>query len=213
VNFCGYWRRFEMEVLKLNRDYSGSLRRASGVLKRGELVVYPTDTLYALGGNALNEKAALKVYEAKKRSLSKPLPIAVSDLRMMEKYAHLDRDAKTLADKYLPGALTLILEKKNLPALLTSDLDKVAVRIPANSAALELVRLVGGPVITTSANFTGEPPPVSIAEVPRELGAEIALDQGNLGERVPSTIVDFTGEPRIVREGKIKADEILSAVG
>jgi L-threonylcarbamoyladenylate synthase len=202
-----------MEVLKLNRDYSGALRRASEVLKRGELVVYPTDTLYALGGDALNEKAILKVYEAKKRPLSKPLPIAVSDLRMMKKYASLDERAKRLADKYLPGALTLILWKKNLPARLTSGLDKVAVRIPANSAALELIRLVGKPLITTSANFTGEPPPVSIEEVPLKLGAEIALDQGRLGERVPSTIVDFTGEPRVVREGKISAKEIFSAAG
>ncbi len=202
-----------MEVLKLNRDYPGSLRRASEVLKRGELVVYPTDTLYALGGDALNEEAILKVYEAKKRPLSKPLPIAVSDLRMMEEYAHLDRGAKRLADKYLPGALTLILGKKNLPARLTSGLDKVAVRIPANSAALELIRLMGKPLITTSANLTGEPPPVSIEEVPQELGAEIALDQGRLGGRVPSTIVDFTGEPRVVREGKISEKEIFSAVG
>lgn len=202
-----------MEILNLNRDYSHAIKKAAGTLKRGGLAVYPTDTLYALGGDALNEEAIMRVYEAKNRPLSKPLPIAVNDLKMLGKYASLDRRAKRLAEKYLPGALTLILKKKNLPDLLTSGLDKVAVRIPANSAALELVKLVGSPVITTSANFTGGLPPISIEEVPMELGAEVALDQGRLGEREPSTIVDFTGEPKVVREGRIKAEEILSAVG
>lgn len=202
-----------MEVLDLSRDYQRCLRRAAEILERGGLIVYPTDTLYALGGDALNEKAIMKVYEAKKRPLSMPLPIAVSDLDMMMRYAHIDDRARMLTDKYLPGALTLVLKKKNLPELLTSGLDKVAVRIPANNAALGLVRLVDRPVITTSANFTGELPPVSMDEVPSELGAEVALDQGKLGERVPSTIVDFTGKPKVIREGKISKKEILAAVG
>jgi L-threonylcarbamoyladenylate synthase len=202
-----------MKVLKLDSDYQRNLKIAAEVLKRGELVVYPTDTLYALGGDALNERAVMRVYEAKRRPLERPLPIAVSDMDMMMKYAHLHEQARRLADKYLPGALTLVLKKKDLPGLLTSGLDKVAVRIPANSAALELIRLVGRPVITTSANFTGEPPPVSIDEVSPKLGAEVALDYGKLGERIPSTIVDFSDGPRIIREGKISREEILAALG
>lgn len=202
-----------MEVLKLNRDYSAPLKKAARVLRRGAMVVYPTDTLYALGADALNEEGIMRVYQAKKRPLSKPLPIAVADLKMMEKYARVDEKARILADVFLPGALTLILWKRNLPPSLTSGSDKVAVRIPANKAALELVRLVDRPVITTSANITGGLPPVSISEVPLGLGAELCLDQGRLGDRVPSTIVDFTEEPRIVREGKIRAREIFTAVG
>lgn len=202
-----------MRVLKLGSDYERSLKIAAGVLRRGGLVVYPTDTLYALGGDATREEAIRRVYEAKRRPLDRPLPIAVSDKAMMMRYAYLHEKARRLADKYLPGALTLVLRKKHLPGLLTSGLDKVAVRIPGNAVALELIKLFGRPVITTSANLTGEPPPVAVEEVPPELGAEVALDYGRLGERVPSTIVDFDDGLRIIREGKISKKEVLAALG
>ncbi len=182
------------------------------VLKKGGLVVYPTDTLYALGGDATSERVVRKVFRAKKRPLDMPLPIAVADMRMLKRYAHLHEEARVLAEKYLPGPLTLILEKKDLPPVLTSGLDNVAVRIPANDAALELIELFGKPVVTTSANFSGDPPPVSVEEVPEGLGAEVALDQGVLGERVPSTIVGFDDGLRVIREGKISKKEILEAL-
>ena len=195
----------------MNHSYQRNLQKASDILKLGGMIIYPTDTLYALGGDALSEELIQKVFTAKNRPLSKPLPIAVSDIRMMEKFAKINNDVKKIADKFLPGAVTLILKKKKkLPESLTSGLNKVAVRIPGNKAAIELIRISGRPLITTSANFTGNPPPISIEEVPLELGADLALDHGVLGERVPSTIVDVTGKPRIVREGKISNKKILS---
>tara|TARA_B100001964_G_scaffold245838_1_gene337483 strand:+ start:6005 stop:6616 length:612 start_codon:yes stop_codon:yes gene_type:complete len=200
-----------MRILQLNHSYQRNLQKASDILKLGGMIIYPTDTLYALGGDALSEELIQKVFTAKNRPLSKPLPIAVSDIRMMEKFAKINNDVKKIADKFLPGAVTLILKKKKkLPESLTSGLNKVAVRIPGNKAAIELIRISGRPLITTSANFTGNPPPISIEEVPLELGADLALDHGVLGERVPSTIVDVTGKPRIVREGKISNKKILS---
>ena len=200
-----------MRILQLNHSYQRNLQKASDILKLGGMIIYPTDTLYALGGDALSEELIQKVFTAKNRPLSKPLPIAVSDIRMMEKFAKINNDVKKIADKFLPGAVTLILKKKKkLPESLTSGLNKVAVRIPGNKAAIELIRISGRPLISTSANFTGNPPPISIEEVPLELGADLALDHGVLGERVPSTIVDLTGKPRIVREGKISNKKILS---
>lgn len=201
-----------MRVLDLRRDYRGSLDAAVEVLGKGGLVVYPTDTLYALGGDATDEKAVRKVFRAKKRPMDMPLPIAVADMRMLRRYARLHEEARILAERYLPGPLTLVLEKKDLPDVLTSGLRNVAVRIPANEAALELIGLLGKPVVTTSANFTGDPPPVRVEEVPPELGAEVALDQGVLGERVPSTIVGFDKGLRVIREGKISKEEILEAL-
>ena len=202
-----------MRVLDLRRDYRGSLQAAVEVLRNRCLVVYPTDTLYALGGDATDEHAVRKVFRGKKRPLDMPLPIAVSDMRMLRRYARLHEQARVLAEKYLPGPLTLVLEKKDLPDVLTSGLPKVAVRIPDNDAALELIELFEKPVVTTSANLSGSPPPVSVAEVPEELGAKVALDQGVLGERVPSTIVGFDDGPRVIREGKISKEEILEALG
>lgn len=201
-----------MRILDLGQDYRGSLEAAVEVLRSRGLVVYPTDTLYALGGDATSEEAVRKVFRAKKRPLDLPLPIAVGDMRMLKRYARLHEQARVLAERYLPGPLTLILEKKSLPEVLTSGLENVAVRIPANDAALELISLFGKPVVTTSANFSGDPPPVRVEEVPRELGAEVALDQGILGERVPSTIVSFNDGPKIIREGKISKEEILGAL-
>jgi L-threonylcarbamoyladenylate synthase len=201
-----------VRVLDLRRDYRGSLDAAVEVLGKGGLVVYPTDTLYALGGDATDEKAVRKVFRAKKRPMDMPLPIAVADMRMLRRYARLHEEARILAERYLPGPLTLVLEKKDLPDVLTSGLRNVAVRIPANEAALELIGLLGKPVVTTSANFTGDPPPVRVEEVPPELGAEVALDQGVLGERVPSTIVGFDKGLRVIREGKISKEEILEAL-
>jgi L-threonylcarbamoyladenylate synthase len=200
-----------LKVLNLRRAYRESLEVAVKVLQRQQLVVYPTDTLYALGCDATSKYAVMRVFEGKKRRLEMPLPIAVADMEMLRRYAHLHEQARVLAEKYLPGALTLILKKKNLPEVLTSGSGKVAVRIPANDAALELIELLGRPVVATSANFSGSPPPVTVEEVPPELGAEIALDQGLLGERIPSTIVDFDEGPRVIREGRIDKEEILGA--
>lgn len=202
-----------MRVLDLRVNYADCLKAALRVLREGGLIVYPTDTLYALGCDATREVAVKRVFEAKKRPLDKPLPIAVADMRMLERYAYLHEQAKILAERFLPGALTMVLKKKNLPEVLTSGLDMVAVRIPANEAALELIGKFGRPVITTSANLSGSPPPVTVEEIPESLGAAVALDQGRLGGRVPSTIVAFDRGLKIIREGKISKEDILEALG
>ena len=184
------------------------IKNAVKVILSGGLIVYPTDTLYALGCNALNEKAILKVYKAKERSLSKPLPIAVESIDMMKLYAYVDERAEKIARKFLPGALTLVLKKREaLPDVLTSGLDKVAIRIPAHYLALKSTKLADVPIVATSANISGEPPPASVEEI--KINADCIINGGKL-EGTPSTIIDLTEKfPKILRRGKIDGRRIL----
>ncbi|NOZ59961.1 MAG: threonylcarbamoyl-AMP synthase [Euryarchaeota archaeon] len=190
-------------------DQEGVVSRAVSVLRAGGAVVYPTDTLYALGCDATNAEAVRRVFQIKRRPLDKPLPIAVANIEMMRRYCELDERAERLARALLPGALTLLLKKKHLPDILTSGSPKVAVRIPANELALKITAALGRPVVATSANISGEPPPVSAQEALAQLrGVELVIDAGVLArERVPSTIYD-PEEGRIIRQGKIDRSTI-----
>ena len=203
-----------MERLRLGTD-EGAVTRGAEVLRRGGLVVYPTETLYALGANALEPEAVARVYKIKKRPLGKPLSMAVSSLEMLRRYAYLDEKAERLARRFLPGPLTLVLGKKDLPDILTSGLSKVGVRIPADARALELIERFGGPVTATSANITEEISPITVGEVLEQLkGIDLVLDGGPLDpSRVPSTIVDMVGEPKVLREGRIKREELEAFLG
>lgn len=190
-------------------DEEGVVRRALSVLRSGGVLVYPTDTLYALGCDATNEEAVRRVFEIKRRPFEKPLPVAVASIEMMRRYCELDKRAERLARAFLPGALTLLLRKKNLPDIVTSGSAKVAVRIPANELALKLIAALSKPVVATSANISGMPPPISAEEAIAQLSeVDMVIDAGRLAEeRIPSTIYDpETGE--VVREGRIRREEI-----
>ncbi|MFQ6135968.1 MAG: L-threonylcarbamoyladenylate synthase [Candidatus Hydrothermarchaeales archaeon] len=171
--------------------------------------MYPTDTLYGLGVDALDEAAIRKVFELKRRPLSMPLPIAVNGLKMLKKFAFVDEKAESFIGEFLPGPLTVILKKRLLSDILTSGSEKVGVRIPDNDIALRLISQCGAPITTTSANISGRSPPISVEEVKEQMGGvNLILDGGDLESRLPSTIVDLTDEPKIVREGKL-AKEII----
>ena len=185
-------------------------------LSKGELVVYPTDTLYGIGADVYNEVAVRKVFEIKKRPLSNPLPIAVSDFEMLEKVAYVDDKAMRLADFFLPGKLTLVLKKKDVISdVVTAGGDKVAVRIPGNKVALELLSRFGGPITATSANVHGMETPSVINEIRMQFknqGISVYLDTGRVAGK-PSTVVDVTGETvRVIRVGEITEKEILDVI-
>ncbi|KAA0006255.1 MAG: threonylcarbamoyl-AMP synthase [Thermoplasmata archaeon] len=185
-------------------------------LSKGELVVYPTDTLYGIGADVYNEVAVRKVFEIKKRPLSNPLPIAVSDFEMLEKVAYVDDKAMRLADFFLPGKLTLVLKKKDAVSdVVTAGGDKVAVRIPGNKVALELLSRFGGPITATSANVHGMKTPSVINEIRMQFknqGISVYLDTGRVAGK-PSTVVDVTGETvRVIRVGEITEKEILDVI-
>ncbi len=190
------------------------IEEAAWILKKGGLVIYPTDTLYGLGCNALDEPALRSVFEAKKRPASNPLSIAVSDIEMMKEYAELTSEALKLASAFLPGPLTIVLKKKNLPDALTGGLPLVGIRIPKTDIVLKLITLLGAPITATSANVSGNPPPTTaeaaISQIPE---ADIVLDGGVLGPGLASTVIDMSEKPKILREGKLKKSELESVIG
>ncbi|HJX12524.1 MAG TPA: L-threonylcarbamoyladenylate synthase [Dehalococcoidales bacterium] len=189
---------------------TGLLWRAARLILRGGVVVCPTDTGYAFAANALDTRAIARVFHLKGRSFSNPIHVAVSSIDTAERYAHVDEAARYLAGHYLPGALTLVLPKKEVvPSLLVAGLDTVGIRIPDNPVILKLADMVDRPLTTTSANISGKPTPYTAEEVLEQLGENVkdvamVLDQGPLQGRELSTIVDLTvSPPQLIRQGRV----------
>lgn len=184
-------------------------------LKRGELVVYPTETVYGLGANALDEAAVKRVYMVKKRPFDMPLSIAVRDLDMLERIAVLEEGERKLVKRLMPGPLTLLVTKRPLiPDILTSASIEVGIRIPNHPLALKLIERFG-PLTSTSANIHAKRNPATTLDVMHELGDMVRyyLDCGAsiLGE--PSTIVQLkNGEVDIIRRGPITLEDIEATI-
>ena len=191
------------------------LPKAFSALSNGEIIVYPTDTLYGLGADIFNIKAVNKVFEIKKRSLDQPLSVAVSCIEDLEKIVILDENINKIIDAFLPGELTIVLKRRNIvPDIVTSGLDNVAIRIPDNKIALEILSNFG-PLTCTSANIHGQKTPSVISDIRMQFKPEdisVFIDDGKL-EGKPSTIIDLTCEsPKILRMGKISEKQILDAI-
>jgi L-threonylcarbamoyladenylate synthase len=182
-----------------------------GALRKGELVVYPTETLYGLGANALDEGAVKRVFIAKNRPFDMPISIAVSDLQMMETVAVLDPVSRKLAQKLMPGPITLVLKKKpRVPDLVTAATDEVGIRMPNHPLALKLIQKFG-PITSTSANLHSRPDPVNLKNAVKEMGESVAvyLDCGSTKLGKHSTIVAVHDcEIEIIRQGVIPVKEI-----
>lgn len=191
------------------------LSKAIATLQSGGIVVYPTDTLYALGADIFNELAVRRVFEIKKRPLDIPLSVAVSSFDGIEEIAFVNENARCLTECFLPGPLTLVLNKKSsVPGIVTGGFDRVAVRIPDNDVALELLSRFG-PLTVTSANIHGKKTPCLIKDIKMQFNVDdvaVYLDYGRL-DGLPSTIADMTAEePRIMREGIITKKEIMDVI-
>ena len=191
-------------------DFSAALK----ALKNGETIIYPTDTLYALGADIYNETAVRKVFDIKQRPYSIPLPVAVSSIQEMETIAYLNDAAYEISKKFLPGTLTIILKKKSsVPKIVTSGFDTIAVRIPNHIIALDLLSQYG-PLTVTSANLHHEKTLGNITDILKQLGTHIpiCLNDGRR-DAVPSTIADLsTNIPRIVRKGLVTEKELLDVI-
>lgn len=167
---------------------------AAAVIKKGGLVVVPTDTLYALSASAISEECIEKVFMAKGRDFHKPLSIIVHNIGEIGKYA----ETVPGIEKYLPGPYTVLLKRKigTLPDILTGGLDKIGIRIPEHPIPLGLAKLCG-PITATSANLSGGKNPTRIEEVTVE--ADLAIDDGPTRLGKPSTIVDLSeGRPKFI---------------
>lgn len=194
---------------------SNYFSKAVYCVQNGEIIVYPTDTLYGLGADIFDDFAVRKVFEIKKRPFDQPISVAVYSLEDMEDIAVVNDQARRLVEEFLPGPLTLVLNKKSIVSdLVTGGLEKIAVRIPDNEIALKLLS-VAGPITATSANIHGQETPRFIEDIKSQFQNEdiaVYIDVGRLdGE--PSTIVDMTGEePIILREGILTKEDLLDAI-
>ncbi|QQS39049.1 threonylcarbamoyl-AMP synthase [Candidatus Woesebacteria bacterium] len=205
----------KIDFTSLSND---AINKAVSVLTNGGVVVYPTDTCYGIGVNAFNIHAVNKLYDIKGRDVTKPTHVVVRDWKMIEDLAYPNSLAKTLFDKFLPGPLTMILNKKpNVLDILTGGLSTLGVRIPNSHLTSKLSKLVDFPYTTPSANRTGEPSPYSFEEVMKVLDlnkVDLILDAGFLPHNPPSTIVDVTKMPyEMLREGPITNKQVKYILG
>lgn len=188
---------------------------AAKIVRKGGLVIFPTETVYGLGCDPLIVNAVKRLVEVKGNRL-KPLPVLAATISDVEKAAFFGKTARQLATKFWPGSLTLVLSKKpSFPDVVTFGLDSVGLRIPKNAVALDLIRLSGGLLIGSSANKTGESPPRAVCELSDELmeQVDVILDDGGTFEGLPSTVVDLTSaSPKILREGPVSYKSILDAL-
>ena len=208
------------EVVAMDGEHLNeeAIKKAGQILKDGGLVAFPTETVYGLGGNALDPRASMKIYAAKGRPSDNPLIVHIAELeKLKEITTKIPEGARILAEKYWPGPLTMILPKADIvPKETTGGLDSVAVRFPSDVIAQELIRAAGGFVAAPSANTSGRPSPTLAQHVEEDLGdaIDMILDGGQVGIGLESTIVDFTEEiPVVLRPGYISLEMLQETLG
>jgi len=189
-----------------------NIREASKVVKKGGLIIYPTDTVYGLGCGPFNIEAVKRIFRTKGERKEKPLPILGADIECIKKIAYIDEKARKIAERFWPGPLTLVVPKKpTLPDIVTCGSDSIGVRIPNHTVAIQLISLCEGLLVGTSANKTGKKPPRTAPEAAEQLGEQVdmILDGGPTPLGVESSVVDLTSKkPKMLREGPIKLEQI-----
>ncbi len=201
-----------VEIIKINSKNLDleSIKKAAKVIRKGGLIVYPTDTLYGLGADALDSKSVKKVIDVKGRDPDKPISIAFENLDQAKKYSKFNSLALKIAEKFLPGPLTLILyQKKKIPKELNPD-NKIRVRIIGHPVVEALLKEAKVPITSTSANLSDGKSPVTAKEAIRQIGnkVDLVLDAGKCRYSKPSTVVDCSNKIEVVREGVIKKKDI-----
>lgn len=207
-----------MDIIRINSKISDkkNIQLAVRTLKRGGVVMYPTDTAYGLAADTKSRQGIEKIFKIKGRMKSKALPLIAGSLSMANRYVKWTPIGKKLAQKFWPGPLTLVLETRNLNLVSQRagrhivHNGKIAIRVPDNKIAQMISKKLGRPITSTSANISGQPECYSAAEflnqaIGQKFLPDLILDAGPLKKRKPSTIVDATvGSVKVVREGTIK---------
>ena len=204
-------------TVTLAPDDSG-IAEAARLLAAGELAAFPTETVYGLGGDARDDRAVARIYEAKGRPSFNPLIVHLPDLAAVEQIAHLGPKARKLAAAFWPGPLTLVLPLRDgagISPLVTAGLDTVAVRVPAHPLAQQLLRAFDGPLAAPSANPSGRVSPTRAAHVLEGLSGRIAavLDGGPCAVGLESTILLADPEPVMLRPGGVPSEAIQALLG
>ncbi len=190
-----------------------SVERAAELIRAGKLVAFPTETVYGLGANALDAAAVARIFEAKGRPRTSPLIVHVDSVAMARELAARWPDAaETLARKYWPGPLTLVVPKLGIPDIVTAGLPTVGLRMPAHPLALALIRAAGVPIAAPSANRFTRLSPTAAGHVPEEL-ADYVLDGGPARVGIESTVLSLAEEPLLLRPGVIPLPEIEALIG
>lgn len=189
------------------------LEQAAELIKQGKIVVFPTETVYGIGTNGLDENAVKKLYEVKQRPLNKPISLLVSNMEMVNLIAKDITEAEyKIMEKFFPGPLTIILKKKEIvPDILTAGQNTVGVRMPRGEIARKLVEYANVPIAAPSANISGEPSGINLQEIKKHFEGKVDyfIDGGNSELGLASTIVQVVdGKPQILRQGSITLEQI-----
>ncbi len=206
-----------MNTIIFKEADEAALSRCGALLRQGELVCFPTETVYGLGANALDADAVAKIFQTKNRPADNPLIAHISDFDMIGQVAkEVPKEIRLLTDLFWPGPLTVVLPRReDLPSIVSAGLDTVAVRCPAHPVARELIRKAGVPVVAPSANLSGRPSPTCLAHCQEDLTGKIAaiIDGGNCSIGLESTVLLPLGEKKvkILRPGGITVDMLEEA--
>jgi L-threonylcarbamoyladenylate synthase len=207
-----------MKIIKINSQNPEIeiVQQAADIVRRGAAIIYPTDTVYGLGVNALRINSIERLFKIKKRPESKPVPVMVKDIEMAKKLAFVDRKKEKILEAVWPGPVTVVLEKKQIvPDVLTAGQKTIGLRIPDCLFTQVLMENLEGPITVTSANFSGEPPLNSSMEVIKIFNKAyprpgLILDAGELPPSLPSTVLDLTSsQPKITRVGPISKKDLM----
>ena len=206
-----------IRVRKLS-ECAEDISRAGNLLKNGEVVAIPTETVYGLAANAFDASAIKKVFEAKGRPQDNPLIVHISDIEDIAKLTvEFPDTAAKLAEKFWPGPLTMILKKSDkVPFEVTAGLSTVAVRFPSHSVALAVITAAGVPLAAPSANLSGKPSPTTAQHVMRDLSGKIPMiiDGGACEVGLESTVIDLSGDvPTLLRPGGVTLTELRNVLG
>jgi len=208
------------ETLKTNpkKPEPAKIRKAARLIRSGGLVAFPTETVYGLGADALNADAVKKIFVAKGRPSDNPLIIHICNKEDLGTLAsNITPMAKKVIDRFWPGPLTIVLKKsRSVPKITTGGLDTVAVRMPKNKIAQELIRDAGVPIAAPSANYSGRPSPTAAEHVLEDMRGRIGLiiDGGRTKVGIESTVIDLTSDiPLLLRPGGVTVEELKKVIG
>lgn len=205
-------------VLDIDNINLNELDKQAQLLREGKTVIFPTETVYGLGANALDEQAVKKIYEAKGRPSDNPLIVHIYKKEEVYELAKdISKKAEDVMQIFWPGPITLILNKKNIVPYKTSGgLDTVAIRMPSHKIAREIIRMAGIPIAAPSANISGRPSPTKAEHVYEEMNERVdgIVLGGDCDFGLESTVVDFTSEiPMILRPGSITKEDLEKVIG
>lgn len=213
----------ETKILKVNPDLSGDgdiekIAYAAEIIKKGGLVAFPTETVYGLGANALDENAVSSIFKAKGRAQDNPLIVHVSDSTHINRFAVAEGNKKAdILLSQMPAPLTVILPKReNIPLTVTAGLDSVAMRVPQNIVARKLIELSGLPISAPSANLSGKPSPTKAQHVISDMTgrADVIIDGGDCEVGLESTVISLCYDvPRLLRPGGFTYEKLNSLLG